>query len=382
MGILANKVPTCLFLSPDKPKIATNMVDPRLTKLATLLVDYSLKFNKGEKVAISADFEARPLVLELYKLLIKRGASEVKLHFGDYEFSEAYFANATKSQIETLPKTDLYEIQNMDCYIAISSPTNTRGLTGIDAVKISARQATLRPITNHRVDKTRWVICKYPTNAQAQEAGMSLSEYSDFVLSAVLDVDWKALGKQQLKLQKLVNKTNTVRIVGEETDLTMSIAGRHAVSADGEYNMPDGEVFTSVVENSTQGYITYTYPAIYLGREFHNVRLKFEKGRVVKAMSDKGQVDLTKILDTDPGARVIGELGLGNNYHISKFTKDILYDEKIGGSIHIALGRGYKETLSKNDSAIHWDMIKDLRRGGEIYFDGKLVQRNGKWLYK
>lgn len=358
------------------------MVDPRLKKQAEILVDYSLKFKKGENVAILAEFQARPLVLELYKLLIKRGAGEVKVHFSDYEFTEAYFKNASKKQIDHFPQLEYDEMKKMDCYIRIGSPSNTRGLTGVDASKIMARQKVVRPILNYRIDKTRWLVTKYPTNAQAQEAGMSLSEYSDFVLSAIVDVDWPKLHKQQEKLKRLVDKTEKVRLVGEKTDLSMSIKGRTAINSSGTYNMPSGEVFTSSVEDSAEGVITYTYPALYMGREFHDVRLEFKKGKVVRATSDKGEKDLNKILDTDMGARFIGELGLGNNYKIQKFTKDILYDEKIGGSIHIALGRGYKDTLSKNESAIHWDMIKDLRKGGEIYFDDKLVQKNGKWLFK
>jgi len=160
----------------------------------------------------------------------------------------------------------------------------------------------------------------------------------------------------------------------------MLIKGRKAQNGDGRFNMPDGEVFTSVVEDSAQGEILFTYPALYLGKEFHSVFLKFEKGKVVKARAEKGERDLEKILNMDPGARRIGELGFGNNFQIKRFSKDILFDEKIGGSIHIALGKGYEETLSKNVSALHWDMIKDLRFGGEIWFDERLVQKNGKWL--
>ena len=172
----------------------------------------------------------------------------------------------------------------------------------------------------------------------------------------------------------------------------MTISGRKSENGDGRFNMPDGEVFTSVVENSTSGFITYTYPAIYLGMEFHNLKLEFAGGKVIKASADKGQADLNKILDMDSGAKRIGELGIGNNFQITKFTKDILFDEKIGGSIHLALGKGYKETGSKNESALHWDMIKDLRKtasdkslasqGGELWFDDKLVQKDGKWLIK
>lgn len=357
-----------------------SLVDPRVTKQAEVLVNFSTKVKKGEKVALLSDYNSRPLALEIYKLLVKRGVLEIRTHVSDYEFSEEYFKNASKAQLNHFPEIAWDEIRKIDCYIAIRSPRNTRGLTGIDPKIISSRSIATRKIQNWRVEKTRWVLTNFPTNAQAQEAGMSLSSYEDFVFGAINDVDWKEKYKEQERLVKKVNATKSVRIVGKGTDLSMVISGRKAINAGGEYNMPDGEVFTSVVENSTEGHITYSFPALYMGREFHNVMLEFKKGRVVKATADKGGVDLVRILDTDKGARIIGELGLGNNYKIQKFTKDILFDEKIGGSIHLALGRGYKETLSKNKSAIHWDMIKDLRSGGELWFDGKLVQENGKWL--
>jgi aminopeptidase len=209
---------------------------------------------------------------------------------------------------------------------------------------------------------------------------MSLSDYEDFVYAAINNVDWIKLRKDQEGLRKIIDKTDKVRIIGTDTDLRLSIKGRKSENAGGTFNMPDGEVFTSVVEDSATGIITYSFPALYMGREFNNVRLEFKNGTVTKAYSDKNKDDLNKILDMDRGARFIGELGLGNNFAITKFTKDILFDEKIGGTIHIALGKGYKTTLSKNISALHWDMIKDLRDSGELWFDNKLVQKNGKWL--
>ena len=356
------------------------LTDPRIKKQAKILVDYSLKVKPGEKVVVNSDFVAKPLVLEIYKLLIKRGVYEAKLRFSDYEFTEAYYKNATDAQIKYFSKTDFAAIKTIDCFIRIDSPTNTRGLSGVDIRKISERAKVNRPILNWKVDKTRWVITKYPTDAQAQEADMSLSDYENFVFSAITEVDWEKKFKEQEKLRKRVDATREVHIVGVGTDLKLGIAGRKAENAGGKYNMPDGEVFTSVVEDQANGFITFSYPALYLGREYSDVRLEFKNGKVVKATASKGEKDLQKILNTDKGARIIGELGLGNNYKITRFTKDILFDEKIGGSIHLALGRGYKETLSKNESAIHWDMIKDLRRVGQIFFDNKLVQRNGKWL--
>ena len=357
-----------------------SLKDPRVLKQAKILVDYSIKVKRGENVVIYADFVAKPLVLELYRLLIKRGANEVKLHFSDYEFSEIYFENADKTQVKHFPKSVLDEMKLMDCYIGIKSSNNLKALSGLDAAKISKRSVVTRPIQDFRLENLSWVLTEFPTNAQAQEADMSLSDYEDLVFSAINNVDWKKKYQEQEKIKKRLDAADKVRIMADGTDLKLSVKGRKAQNAGGHHNMPDGEVFTSVVENSAEGYITYSFPAIYLGREFLNVRLEFEKGKVVKATAEKNESDLNKILDMDNGARFIGELGLGNNFNIKKFVKNILFDEKIGGTIHIALGKGYPKTLSKNNSALHWDMIRDLRDGGELFFDGKLVQKDGKWL--
>jgi len=345
------------------------------------LVNYSCKVKAGENVAIFSDFMARPLVLEIYKKLIALGAGEVKLHFSDYEFAEVFYKGASEKQIKSFPQVSYDEIKKMDCFIGISSSVNTRGLTGVDATKMAMRAKVTRPISDWRVEKTKWVVTRFPTNAQAQEADMSLTDYENFVFGAINKVDWKKKFKEQEKIRKLIDKASEVRILAKNTDLTMSIVGRTAENCAGEHNMPDGEVFTSVVENSANGFISYSFPALYMGREYHNIRLEFKKGKVVLATAEKGEQDLNKILDTDRGARFIGELGFGNNYAIKRFTKDILFDEKIGGTVHIALGKGYKETGSKNASALHWDMICDLRKKGRILFDGKVVQKNGEWVF-
>jgi len=358
------------------------MVDPRVKKQAEILVDYSLKVKKGENVVISGSIEAKPLMLEIYKLLIQRGAGEVRVNFSSYEFGEAYFKYASDKQINTFPEISMEEMKRVDCYIAIGSELNTRGFTKVDPDKMAKRAKVTRSITDYRVEKTRWVVTRFPTEAQAQEADSSLFDHEDFIFNAINKVDWKKKHKEQESLRKLMDKTSTVKIIGKNTDLTLSIKGRKAANAGGSHNMPDGEVFTSVVEDSVEGIITYTYPALYMGREFHDVCLTFKKGKVVKAEASKGEKELNKILDMDKGARYIGELGIGNNFAIKEFSKSILFDEKIGGTIHIALGKGYKETLSKNVSALHWDMIKDLRESGQLWFDDKLVQKNGKWLVK
>lgn len=356
------------------------MIDTRIAKQAEILVDYSLKVKRGERVLILSDILGYPLVKEIYRLLVRRGVKEIRLHFDSYELEEIFFKEAGNGTLLSFPKIAMDEIKQIDCWIGVRCEANTRGLTSIDPIKISQRAKVIRPITDYRVDKTRWVITNFPVDSQAQEADMSLSDYQDFVFTAINDVNWKGLKKSQEKLRRMLDATDKVRIIGKDTNLILSIKGRKAVNAYGENNMPDGEVFTSVVENSTEGAITFSFPAIHIGREFHEVRLEFEKGRVVRATASKGEKDLNKILDMDKGARVIGELGIGNNFKITRFSKDGLFDEKIGGTIHIALGKGYKETLSKNVSALHWDMICDLRPEGELWFGDKLVQRSGRWL--
>jgi len=353
-------------------------IDPRITKQAEIIVNHSIKAKKGERVTIVSEYEGRPLVKEIYRLLVQKGVSGLNWKLIDEDLDVIYYKYSTKIQRQVFPKVNYYDIKNTDCFIRIYAPSNVKSMSEVDPTKISERLKTLKPISDWRVNKTRWVITLFPTNSLAQEADMTLSDYEDFVFSSINDVSWDSLKEKQAKLKKLMDKTKLVKIVSKDTDLSFSIEGRKAESCYGEFNMPDGEVFTSVVENSVNGFVTFSFPAIYLGREFENVRLEFKSGKVVKATSSKNKKDLNKILNSDRGARFIGEFGIGTNNKIQRFTKDILFDEKIGGTIHLALGRGYKETLSRNVSSIHWDMICDLRTGGALSFDDKIVQLKGK----
>lgn len=354
------------------------MVDERIRKIAEILVDYSTEVKKGDRVLIRADLEAKDLALEVYKLSLLRGAYPwIKIILPNQDY--IFYKHASKEQLEWFPEHEYFEIKNTDVYFAIRAPINLREFININPKKLSDRLKTLKPIRDWRVEKTRWVVFYYPTNALAQEAEMSLPEFEDFVFNACL-IDWREMSKKLLKIKKLLDTTDKVRIIGDETDLTFSIKGRNALIANGKKNMPDGEVYTSVVENSVNGYIKYEIPAVRFGNVVEDIMLKFEDGKVVEAKASKNQKFLEEMLNTDEGARRIGEFGIGLNYNITRSVKNILFDEKIGGTIHLALGRGYKETLSKNESAIHWDMIKDLRKNGEIYFDGKLVMKNGEWL--
>jgi aminopeptidase len=229
------------------------------------------------------------------------------------------------------------------------------------------------------IKKNNWVICEFPTHSLAQDAEMSLEEFEDFCYAAT-NQDWKKESKKLDKLKKILDKGKLIRITGENTDLMFKIEERIAIKCDGHRNMPDGEVFIAPVENSTEGYIHYTYPAIYGGREVAGIFLRFHKGNVVEAKAEKGETFLKEMIKTDKGSCKLGEFGIGLNYNIKEFIKQILFDEKIGGTIHLALGMAYPEGGGKNKSALHWDMIKDLRRGGKIFIDGKLIQKNGKFL--
>ncbi|MBI1912076.1 MAG: aminopeptidase [Deltaproteobacteria bacterium] len=355
------------------------MADPRIKKLASILVHHSISVKKGETVLISASSElAKPLVLEVYKEVMRAGAHPMtSINFE--ETSNIYYAHATKEQIANFPKIKMFEAKNIDCFVTIRAAANKKAMSNIDPKIIAERSKVVRPISEEIVNNKRWILCNFPTNALAQEADMSLEEYEDFLYGAT-NVDWKKVKQKEMKLKNVLDKANEVHLVGKDTDLKLSIKGRKAIPCYGERNMPDGEVFLSPVEDSAEGHIFYEMPAIYQGREVTGIRLKFSKGKVVEAKADKNEKFLLTMLDTDKGARFLGELGIGVNYGIQQFSKDILFDEKIGGTVHLAVGRSYEQAGGKNISAIHWDMIKDLRKNGAIYLDGKAIQKNGKFL--
>jgi len=275
----------------------------------------------------------------------------------------------------------MHEAKIVNGSISIGAEYNTKEFTNVDPKKIAMRRKVTKKISDVHIKRNNWVICEFPTNALAQDAEMSLEEFEDFVYEACLK-DWKKEEKKQEKLKKLLDKAKSIRITADDTDLRFSIEGRQGIKCCGTRNMPDGEVFIAPVEDSTEGYIKYTYPAIYGGREVSGVRLEFHKGKVVKAEAEKGQQFLREMIATDKGSCKLGECGIGVNYNIKQFIKQILFDEKIGGTVHLALGMAYPEGGGVNKSAVHWDMIKDLRRGGKLFIDGKLVQKDGKFLIK
>jgi aminopeptidase len=349
--------------------------ETQVRRLAGILVRHSVKAKKGEIVRISCSELARPLALEVFREVLRAGAHPL-LSVGFEDAGRIFFEEAADRQIAHLPPTKRYEAGKIDADIVILAPGNTRSLSHIPPKRLADRRKATKPISEIILRRVRWVLTNFPTEALAQETDRSLPEYEKLYYRAV-DQDWAAMGRMFLRAKRFLEKSSRVRIVGKDTDLSFSIRGRKAIPCAGEYNMPDGEIFTAPVENSTEGKIYYEFPAIYGGREVSGIRLTFRNGKVVEASADKNESILREMLAADPGARVLGEFGIGANAGVTSFTRDILLDEKMGGTIHLAIGRSYAESGGRNDSAVHWDMIKDLRAEGELFLDGRPVLRTG-----
>lgn len=358
------------------------MKDPRITQMAEVLVNYSTRVQKGDIVLISASgFESGPLVKEVYRLCLEKGAKYVEYEFTAPEINRHFYNSATKEQLAYFPKHRLDFMKKVDVYIGIAAADNSMAMANANQSSMIAWAKLLRPIIDWRVKKTRWVITRFPTHGAAQEARMSLEEYEDYLFSACC-IDWAAESKKQEKLKKLVDKTDVVRIKASDTDLSFSIKGMPGIKCDGRFNIPDGEVFTAPVKDSVEGYITYNCPTVYHGKEFDGIRLEFSKGKVVKATSTGMDDELNHILDTDKGARYVGEFAIGVNPNIRVPMRNILFDEKIFGSIHFTPGQCYDECDNGNKSSVHWDMVKILAGDGEIWFDGVLIQKDGRFVHK
>ncbi|MDD5339612.1 MAG: aminopeptidase, partial [Dehalococcoidales bacterium] len=333
---------------------------------------------------------AETLLKAIYvKVLQAGGHPYFQASFSD--MNELFFQYASDEQIRYVSPPTKLLYDTYDVMIRIGAENNTKALSNVDPAKLVASQQSRTELLNtflQRASKkeVRWTATLYPTNAYAQDAEMSLTEYEDFVYMACLGDPndpigyWKKLSARQQKVVDWLKGKKSIHVTAPETDLTLNIEGRTFINCSGHENVPDGEVFTGPVEDSMSGHVCFSYPAIENGHEVSGVRLWFEKGKVVKATAEKNEEFLLKTLDTDEGARRIGEFAFGTNTGISKFTRQILYDEKIGGSFHMALGTGYPETGSKNVSAIHWDMICDMRQGGEVTVDGELFYKNGQFV--
>lgn len=358
------------------------MNDPRVRQLAEVLVDYSTRVTNGDVVFISASgSESIPLVKEIYTLCLARGAKYVEYAFQIPEIDRHFYNGATDSQLAYFPQHKLDFMKEVSVYIAISAAENSMVMAQANQANMIAWSKTVRPLVDWRVKNTRWVITRFPTHGAAQEANMSLEEYEDYLFSACC-IDWEVESRKQEKLKYLMDRTEAVRIKASDTDLTFNIKGLDGIKCDGRFNIPDGEVFTAPVRDSVEGFITYNCPTLYQGKEFNGIRLEFQKGKIVKATAPGMDEELNRILDTDEGARYVGEFAIGVNPNIRVPMRNILFDEKIFGSIHFTPGQCYDECDNGNRSAVHWDMVKLLKGDGEIWFDDVLIQKDGLFVHK
>jgi aminopeptidase len=368
------------------------MPDPRIDKLADVLTNYSVAVKPGESVLIRGETVAEPLLKAVYAQVLKAGGNPLIVPTIP-GINEMFYRLASDEQLQHVPEPIKLAMETYDCMISIKASSNTKAMSNVVPAKMamtSRAQKDILMAVFRRIagGDCRWVGTLFPTNAYAQDAEMGLIEYEDFVYGACLpDMGdpvgyWREFSKWQQKIVDWLKGKKHVHVTGQDTDLRMSIVDRVFINCDAKENMPDGEIFTGPVEDSVEGHVAFSYPAVYRSREVAGVRLWFEKGKVVKATAEKNEEFLLSMLDTDEGARYVGEFAIGTNKGITRFTKEILFDEKIQGTFHMAVGAGLPESGSTNESAIHWDMVCDLRQGGEIYVDDDLFYRDGDFVTK
>ena len=363
------------------------MKDQRVSTLSDVLVDYSVEVKKDDLVLIRGTYAAEPLIVAIYQRCLERGAHPV-IKASIPAAEPIFYRYAQDHQLEYVWETDRWLMENLDVSFHVLSEINTRQLSKIDTSRQVIHSKARKPLMDRFMQRSaegdyRWNVTLFPTQAYAMDAEMSLDEYEDFYYKACF-VDkedpvgeWRKLAARHQQLVEWMAGRNEVHIEGEGTDLILEVGDRTFIPADGTANFPDGEIFTGPKEDKTRGHVSFTYPAIYGGQSVEGIRLEFEAGRVVDARADKNEDYLIKKLDTDPGARVLGELGIGTNYGIDAFSGEILLDEKIGGTVHLAVGASYPETGGRNESAVHWDMVCDLRKGGRITVDGDVLMEDG-----
>lgn len=360
-------------------------------KYAEVLVDYSVDVQKGDLVIIRGEsIHTKHLLKAVYKRVIERGGYPlIRSAIGD--MAEIFLKHASDEQLDYVDPITKMEYELVDKYISIGGPLNTKNMARADLSKLARRGKATKPLSEMLMNRSakgeaKWVIADVPTHALAQEAKMSLEEYSEFLFkSCYLDLDdpvakLKELDEKQTKWANYLNGVKKLHITGEKTDITFGIEGRKWISCSGLNNYPDGEVFTSPVEDDVNGEIYFDYPQNYRGNEAKGVHLWIENGKVVKATAEKGEDFLNAMLNMDEGSRGIGEIAVGTNDMIQEITGNILFDEKIGGAIHMAVGASYPETGGKNVSGLHWDLIKNMKNGGKIFADDVLIYENGRFL--
>lgn len=357
-------------------------MDPRVKKLAKNLINYSCKIKKGEKALIECvGSSGIPLVRVLIKEIYKTGGLPY-VDLKDSSITRELLRENTVDQLKSLSRYELVRLKEMDAFIKIQSSDNTSELSDIPPEKMTSfMKHYAKPVTEERVDNTKWVNIRYPNNSMAQLANTSLEAFEDFYFN-VCNLDYNKMSQAMDKLVKIMNRTDKVRIIGRDTELIFSIKDIPVIKCDGQFNIPDGEVFTAPVKNSVNGRITYNCPAVYQGITFENISLVFENGKIISAESSNTE-RINEIFDIDEGARYIGEFSLGVNPYITAPIKDTLFDEKIMGSFHFTPGKCYREASNGNDSAIHWDLVciqTPEYGGGKIYFNDVLIRKDGRFV--
>ncbi len=366
------------------------MSDIRLQRLAKLLVQYCTEVKPGDWVGIMGDVLTLPGLREVYREVLAAGGHP-HLIMSDEYMARVLLREGSDEQLTWLNPAMTEYIDHGDVYIRLGSSSNTRAMTSIPAKRMQQMRAAQRPWLDTRLNRSangdfRWVGTWYPNEASAQEANISLEEYEDFVYGATFCdqgdpvAEWHKISAMQAQKIDWLKGRKHITLKGPEIDLQLSIAERTFVNSDGHKNMPSGEIFTSPVEDSVNGWVRFSYPSIVGGRAVSGIELKFEQGKVVEASAQENEDLLHAQLDTDEGSRYLGEFAIGTNFGINRFTGNILFDEKIGGTVHMAIGMGYPETGSKNRSAVHWDMICDMRNESEIHVDGDLMYKNGEFV--
>lgn len=357
---------------------------------AAVLVDYSTEVQPGETVSISGGVAAEPLLRAIYRAVLAHGGHPILLP----AFAESQtdlFNAASDEQLQFISPVERWWREDADVNIDVMASTNTRALSGTDPARQTVwnrARAELREIAAQRAARgeRRWSLTIFPTAAYAQDADMATDEFASFLESAcMLDrpdpvAAWRELSARQARMIEWLKERGEIHVAAPDTDLRLSVAGRTWINSDGKRNFPSGEVFTGPIEDSVNGHIRFSFPVVTQGREIADIRLRFAAGVVVDASAARNEAFLIETLDTDPGARRLGEFAFGTNDGIDRWTRNILLDEKIGGTIHMALGSGYPETGSGNRSAIHWDLISDLRQGGQVTADGEVILRDGQYL--
>ncbi len=367
------------------------MRDPRLDRLGELIAGYSLDLQPGEVVRIEGDEVAEDLLYALYRAALRRGANAY-LQVGLERLAELKLAEGSEEQLAYVSQLEWDNLDQLDAVATVWGERNTRNFTNAEPERFGRFLSARRELSKRGWERIaagdlRWCGTLAPVEAYAQDAEMSLEEYEDFVFDACHvsgDGDpvahWRGVTAEISRHATRLEQVRELRVVGPGTDLTLGVAGRKWQVADGKSNMPDGEVFTSPLETATTGEIRFGFPGVFEGREVADVHLRFEEGRVVASEASRGADFLARLLQMDDGAAVLGELAFGLNYEIDRFTRNILFDEKIGGTIHVALGSSFAELGGLNDSKLHWDLICDLRADGEVYADGELIWKQGRFL--